>query len=99
MHAIFSVPGIDACFIGPNDLCASMGLLPSLEPPHREFDEAIRTILAAARRHGVAPGIHHATAATASRRIAGGWRLVGCGRDIAYVTAGAQAAHEALRTG
>ena len=97
LDAIFSVPGIDACFIGPNDLCASMGLTPSLEPPHREFDEAIRTILAAARRHGVAPGIHNATAATANRRIADGWLMVGCGSDIAYVTAGARAAREAIR--
>ena len=30
---ILSVPGIDACFIGPNDLCNSMGLAPSLDPP------------------------------------------------------------------
>ncbi|MBI3105604.1 MAG: 2-dehydro-3-deoxyglucarate aldolase [Candidatus Rokubacteria bacterium] len=97
LDAIFSVPGIDACFIGPNDLCASMGLLPSLEPPHREFEEAIRTILTAARRHGIAPGIHTARPETASRRSAEGWRLVGCGSDLAYVTAAAKAAREAIR--
>ncbi len=96
LDAIFSVPGIDACFIGPNDLCASMGLSPSLEPTHREFDEAIGAILAAARRHGVAPGIHNATPATARRRLADGWLMVGCGSDLAYVTAGARAAREAL---
>ena len=97
LDAIFSVPGIDACFIGPNDLCASMGLAPSLEPPHREFAEAIGVILAAARRHGVAPGIHNARPETASRRIADGWRMVGCGSDIAHVTAGARGALEAIR--
>ena len=39
-----------------------------------------------------------ATAATANRRIADGWLMVGCGSDVAYVTAGARAAREALRT-
>lgn len=99
IDAILSVPGIDACFIGPNDLCASMGLAPSLEPPHREFEEAVGTILRSAQRHGVAPGIHTARPETASRRIAEGWRLVGCGSDIAYLTAGASAARHAIRTG
>jgi hypothetical protein len=35
----------------------------------------------------------------ASRGIADGWRMVGCGSDIAYVTGGAKAARETLRTG
>ncbi|MEK7445249.1 MAG: hypothetical protein AABZ70_10365 [candidate division NC10 bacterium] len=34
-----------------------------------------------------------------SRRMADGWRMVGCGSDIGYVTCGAKAAREALRTG
>jgi 4-hydroxy-2-oxoheptanedioate aldolase len=93
------VPGIDACFIGPNDLCASMGLAPSLEPPHPEFEEAIRAILGSAQQHRVAPGIHTARPETARRRIAEGWRLVGCGSDMAYLTAGARAAREAIRAG
>ena len=37
-----------------------------------------------------------ATAATASRRMADGWLMVGCGSDIAYVTGGAKAAREAV---
>jgi 4-hydroxy-2-oxoheptanedioate aldolase len=96
IDAILSVPGIDACFIGPNDLCNSMGLVPSLEPPHREFAEAIQIILGAARKHGVAPGIHNARAETARQRIADGWLMVGCGSDLAYLTAGARAARDVL---
>ena len=37
-----------------------------------------------------------ATAATANRRIADGWLMVGCGSDIGYVTGGATAAREAV---
>ena len=67
--------------VAPNDFCASMGLAPSLEPPHREFEEAMPVVLAAARRHGVAPGIHCATPETSigvnDRRLA-----VNAGRAI-----------------
>ena len=37
-----------------------------------------------------------ATAATANRRIADGWLMVGCGSDVGYVTGGAKAAREAV---
>jgi 4-hydroxy-2-oxoheptanedioate aldolase len=98
IDAILSVPGIDACYIGPNDLCASMNLVPSLEPPHPEFEEAVQAILRSARKHGVAPGIHCAKPETVNRRLAEGWRLVGCASDMAYLTAGARAAREVIKT-
>ena len=94
---ILSVPGVDACFIGPNDLCASMGLSPSLEPSHREFEEAVQTVKRSALKHGVAPGIHCATAETVNRRIAEGWRFVGVLGDVRFMTAGAKAARDAIR--
>jgi 4-hydroxy-2-oxoheptanedioate aldolase len=99
IDAILSVPGVDACYVGPNDLCASMGLAPSLEPPHQEFADAMRTVLAAARRHGVIPGIHCATAETVNRRIAEGWPLVGMINDQRFLTGAARAAREAVKTG
>ena len=39
---IFSVPGIDAVFIGPNDLHASYGLAPNFESDHREFNDGVK---------------------------------------------------------
>lgn len=98
IDAILSVPGIDACYIGPNDLCASMGLEPSLEPPHREFEEAVQTIFQAARRHGVVPGIHSATTETVNRRIREGWALVGMVNDQRLLTSAAKAARDAVKT-
>jgi 4-hydroxy-2-oxoheptanedioate aldolase len=98
IDAILSVPGLDACYVGPNDLCASMGLAPSLEPPHREFEEAMQTLLSAARRHGVIPGIHCATAETVNRRIAEGWPLVGMLNDQRFLTAAARSARDAVKT-
>ena len=63
--AILSVPGVDACFIGPNDLAASMGLglgVP-LESDQPALVEAIAEIRNACVRNGVAPGIHCSGAA------------------------------------
>jgi 4-hydroxy-2-oxoheptanedioate aldolase len=98
IDAILSVPGIDAFYVGPNDLCASMGLAPSLEPPHREFEEAMQIVLAASHRHGVAAGIHCATTDTLNRRIAQGWRLVGMLNDQRLLLSAAQAIRAAVKT-
>ncbi|HEV8643149.1 MAG TPA: aldolase/citrate lyase family protein [Methylomirabilota bacterium] len=98
IDAILGVPGIDACYVGPNDFCASMGLAPSLEPPHREFEEAMEAVLAAARRHGVAPGIHCATVETVNRRIGEGWTLVGMLNDQRLLVGAARAVRDAVRT-
>jgi len=54
--AIFSVPGIDATFIGPNDLSLSMGLPGQLS--HPRVLAAMQDIFDSAKAHGVAPGIH-----------------------------------------
>jgi 4-hydroxy-2-oxoheptanedioate aldolase len=98
IDAILSVPGVDACYVGPNDLCASMGLAPSLEPPHREFEDAMRTVLAAAKRHGVAAGIHAATTETVNRRIGEGWTLVGMLNDQRLLVNAARAIRDAVKT-
>ena len=98
IDAILSVPGVDACYVGPNDWCASAGLAPSLEPPHPEFEDAMQAVLNAAKRHGVAAGIHCSAAATVNRRIAEGWTLVGMVSDQRYLAAGARAARDSVKT-
>jgi 4-hydroxy-2-oxoheptanedioate aldolase len=98
IDAILSVPGVDACYVGPNDFCASAGLAPSLEPPHREFEEAMQLVLAAAKRHGVAAGIHCATTATVNRRIREGWTMVGMLNDQRLLLDAATGIRAAVRT-
>ena len=53
---IFSVPGIDATFIGPNDLSLSLGYPRQFD--HPEVTRAMDDIFASAAEHGVAPGMH-----------------------------------------
>jgi 4-hydroxy-2-oxoheptanedioate aldolase len=88
--AILSVPGVDACFIGPNDLAASMGIglgVP-LESDHPALVEAIFEIRDACKRHGVAPGIHTSGAAGANQRIEEGFQFLALASELKYMLSG-----------
>jgi 4-hydroxy-2-oxoheptanedioate aldolase len=82
LDAILSVPGIDAVFIGPNDLHKSMGLKPSFESDHPQFVQALEHVRATAKKYGIAPGIHVADAAAALRRQKEGFQFIACASDI-----------------
>jgi len=87
---ILSVPGIDACFIGPNDLAASMGLglgVP-LEFDHPRVVEAEAHVRDTARKHGVAPGIHCSNATAVNQRIAEGFQFCAMASELRYLLAG-----------
>lgn len=87
---IFSVPGIDACFIGPNDLAASMGLGlgVSLESDIPEVVDAIRTVREAANRHGIAPGIHCSGPEGINQRLAEGFRYCAMASELRFMLSG-----------
>ncbi len=87
---ILSVPGVDACFIGPNDLAASMGrgLGVSLESDDPPLVEAIERIRLACDRHGVAPGIHCSDAAGVNRRLGEGFRFLAMASELRYMLSG-----------
>jgi 4-hydroxy-2-oxoheptanedioate aldolase len=88
--AILSVPGVDACFIGPNDLAASMGMglgVP-LESEDPTLVEAIDEIRTACVRNGVAPGIHCSGAAGVNQRIAEGFQFCALASELRYLLAG-----------
>ncbi len=88
---ILSVPGVDAVFIGPNDLLAQMGQVPKMENDTAEFVEALERIRTVADRYGVAPGIHTADHAMCNRRIAQGFRFMAIASDARFMVAAAQA--------
>lgn len=73
---ILSVPGVDACFIGPNDLSITLGFPPGLAELPPPVEEAIAAILAAARATGKAAGIQVFNTRAASPRIRQGFRFV-----------------------
>lgn len=93
---ILAVPGIDAFFIGPNDLLKSMGRKPAMESDAPEFIAAVEHLLALGKRHRVAGGIHTADAAAARRRVDQGFQLVAVASDVALLLAKARTELAAL---
>jgi 4-hydroxy-2-oxoheptanedioate aldolase len=89
--AIFSVPGIDAIFVGPNDLAASMRRADGSPPPAEEFKKALADILSACQRHKVAAGIHCGSAEEVKLRIEQGWRFLAVGSELKMMLDGAKA--------
>jgi 4-hydroxy-2-oxoheptanedioate aldolase len=96
---IFSVPGIDVVFIGPNDLHQSMGKKPAFESDDQQFNDALDHILKVARKHGVAPGIHVADAAAAQRRVAQGFQFIAIASEAGMMLARAQEVTRSLGLG
>ena len=99
IDAIASVPGVDAIYIGPQDLAISAGLPPGLEralddPDHRALMERIA---AGAARHGTPVGAHTAGGARASEYLAMGIRVLVIHRDVAALLDGAHRELDAAR--
>jgi len=79
---ILSVPGVDAVFVGPYDLTASMGITAQFD--HPDLEAAMRTILKSCQRHGVVPGVHvvQPDVAEVVKRYEEGYRLIAYSLDI-----------------
>jgi 4-hydroxy-2-oxoheptanedioate aldolase len=75
-HEILGVPGIDGCFIGPNDLSITLGVPAGVEVLPPPVEAAIAQILQAARANGKAAGIQVFSPRAAAPRIAQGFRYV-----------------------
>jgi 4-hydroxy-2-oxoheptanedioate aldolase len=87
---ILSVPGVDACFIGPNDLAASMGLgigVP-LESDEPSLVEAIMHVRDTAKKHGVAPGVHTSGPEGVNQRIAEGFQFCAMASELKFMLGG-----------
>lgn len=77
LDAILQVPGVDAVFIGPSDLAASMGHLG--QPGHPQVKAAVEDAIVRIAAAGKAPGVFSAdpTVATHYRQLGARFLLVG----------------------
>ncbi len=85
---IAATPGIDALFIGPADLAASLGHLGN--PRHEEVQAAISVALGKLREAGKPAGIFALSPDDARARFAQGFAFVSLGTDIGLLTGGAR---------
>jgi 4-hydroxy-2-oxoheptanedioate aldolase len=97
--AIFSLPGIDAIFVGPNDLAASMRSKDGKPPSGEATTEAMKHILATCKKHGVAPGVHCMSGEEARVRIDEGWQFVAVTSELKMMLDGASAVLKQLGAG
>ncbi len=97
LHDILQTPGLDAIYIGPADLSQSYGYPPRVDPEQPELVQVIDDIVAAARAHGVIPGMHTGSVAYAQRLAAKGVQFVTVGSDARLLTQAATQATAAFR--
>jgi 4-hydroxy-2-oxoheptanedioate aldolase len=97
--AVYSVPGIDAVFVGPNDLAASMRTPDGKPPAPEAFKQALADILAGCKRNKVASGIHTFSADDARMRIEEGWQFIAVGSELRMMLDGAKKVVDALGLG
>jgi 4-hydroxy-2-oxoheptanedioate aldolase len=74
--SIFSVPGIDAIFVGPNDLAASMRSKDGKPPSAEATLQAMKHILETCKKHKVAAGLHCGSPAEVKIRMEEGWQFI-----------------------
>ena len=98
---ILSTPGVDAAFLGPYDLTASLGVPRQFD--HPDVRDAVKRILTACQEHAVAPGIHvvEPQPDEVKRRLDEGFRLIAYSLDILLLSGacrdGLQAISELIR--
>lgn len=83
---VYSVPGVDAVFVGPNDLAASMRDASGKPPTPEAFQQALADILAGCKRIGVPAGIHTFSLDEAKARIAEGWQFIAVNSELRFMT-------------
>jgi 2-keto-3-deoxy-L-rhamnonate aldolase RhmA len=89
LDEILSVPGIDVAFVGPNDLHAQLGLIPSSDGAEPEFVEALERVTVAARKHHVALGIFSSDGKAAVARVGQGFQMISVTTDAGSMIAAA----------
>jgi 4-hydroxy-2-oxoheptanedioate aldolase len=82
---IYGVPGVDAVFVGPNDLMASMRSEDGSPPSPEDFQQALNDILAGCRRLGIPAGIHTFSKDEAKQKIDTGWQFIAVGSELKFM--------------
>jgi len=87
---ILGVPGVDAVFVGPNDLAVSAGLESGYEGRHPEHRRLIEAIAEAAHASGVAAGIMCGSAEVARQWHEIGFVMLGLQSDTRLLSAASE---------
>lgn len=75
-EAIYSLPGCDAIFVGPNDLRFQMRGPDGVDPSPEAHEEMLQRVLAAGKKTGCPVGLHVQSQSAVEKRIAEGWQFI-----------------------
>lgn len=87
---ILATGGIDVCFIGPQDLAASLGLTPQLDSSEPSYLAALGAITTAAQRRHVPLGVLTGTVAGAAWHLEHGFTMIAVATDARFLEAAAR---------
>jgi 4-hydroxy-2-oxoheptanedioate aldolase len=93
---IYSLPGCDAIFIGPNDLRFQMRAPDGTFPTAAEHEAAIQEVIRVGKQVGTPTGIHAMDPQSALERAAQGMQFIAVGSDLRMMTVEAQRTIRAL---
>jgi len=95
LDELFSVPGVDAAVLGPNDLALSLGIEEGMSNP--VIVEAVDKVVAACQRHGIASGMHVGSVEVLRTWMAKGMRMITYSTDLNFLLGGARSGLAALK--
>jgi 4-hydroxy-2-oxoheptanedioate aldolase len=89
-EAIYSLKGVDAIFVGPNDLNAQMRDENGKDPSPEELEAMLQRVLAIGKKVGTPVGLHVQTVEAVKKRIAEGWQFIALGSELRMMLSEAQ---------
>ncbi len=95
-EAIYSLPGVDAIFVGPNDLMFQMRGPDGVDPTPDEHEAMLQRVLAAGKKVGTPVGLHVQTTEAVEQRIAEGWQFIALASELKMMVNEAQRLVKAL---
>lgn len=79
---IYSLPGVDAIFVGPNDLTFQMRGSDGLDPSPEELEEMLKRVLKTGKKVGTPVGLHVQTVEQVQQRVEEGWQFIAIGSEL-----------------
>ena len=83
---IYSLPGVDAIFVGPVDLRAQMRKPDGTEATDEEFEAMLQRVIDVGKQVGTPTGMHVMDPATALRRAEQGMQFIAVGSELRMMT-------------
>ncbi len=87
---IYSLPGCDAIFVGPNDLKFQMRGPDGVDPTKEEHEAMLQKVLEIGKKVGTPVGVHVLTVEDVNQRIEEGWQFLAIGSELKMMVDEAQ---------